>query len=623
MRFRSVLTVLLVTLSLQLALVPFVEVIGPGSRSAADGGVSVAAKENQRQQRSANTRKAQGKKQRRAKQGKQTRSTGTKQRDQLTATRQVDFSDFGPPPVPQVPGGLLPSAEREVARARTRSEDPGDRYIVRYADQRVDSRVATTALDSDLAGVIPIAIYEHAVKGFAAYLTPEAKRTLENDDRIASITRDRQRYLAAQTLPRGISRVGVQTNPEADLGGQGGGVDVDIAIIDTGIDFYHPDLNVFAYADCTGATSFQGWDRNGHGTHVAGTAAAKDNDIGVVGVAPGARIWAFKVEDNNGNMFESYIIACMDIVTHFATTPLNGQTIDVANMSLGGEFPEDQCEDSPFNAAVCGMVEAGVTTVVAAGNNGMDAANFNPANLDEVITVSALADSDGARLGLAGPYTDNCTTPQRDDSLATFSNYGAKVDIAAPGVGVLSTIPTYFSPVCVPSSGIGYDAMPGTSMASPHVAGAAGLLLAANPNLTPEQVRTELLASRERVALPGDPDGIDEGVLYVGAADSAGPSVRFRVRSRARVRKAVPMRINASDPSGVARVVLYRCTRGCRVVRQDAVAPFRFVRRHKTPGRVRYKVRVYDNVGNYTEKNVTVKINPKQAKKGKQGKKRR
>src|SRR5690606_10750477 len=88
-------------------------------------------------------------------------------------------------------------------------------------------------------------------------------------------------------------------------------------------------------------------------------------------------------------------------------------------------------------------------------------------------------------------------------------------------------------------------------------------------------------------------------------------------RVKARVRKPVPIRVVANDPSGVARVILYRCTKRCRVVRQDAVAPFLFVRKTKRPGRVRYKVRVYDNVGNYTEAFKVITIKPKKAKNAK------
>lgn len=462
-----------------------------------------------------------------------------------------------------MPGGPLKSSQQEVARLEAQGQDPGERYIVLLSNEQVNSRIMASAMDTATPSVIPVHIYQHAVKGFSAYLTPEAKRALEQDPRVASITPDAQFQAAAQKIPRGITRIGAHTNPVAWIDSQDQRVDVDIAIIDSGIDVDHPDLNGVFVADCTESPTVPGRDETGHGTHVAGAAAALDYDIGVAGIAPGARIWSFRVLDARNVATASAIISCVDLVAQYASEAVNGETIDVANGSISGIWPYHECGvGDPFHDAICGMIDAGVTTVVAAGNDSMDAANFNPANMDEVITVSALADSDGARLGLAGPYADPCTNPQADDSLATFSNYGASVDIAAPGVGILSTWPRYLFQPCVLVSGIGYDVLAGTSMASPHVAGAAGLLLARNPNLSPEQVQASLLASREQVALKGDPDGINEGVHYVGAADPKGPSVRIAGRTKAKVRKAVPLRITADDPSGVARVILYRCKLG-------------------------------------------------------------
>lgn len=158
----------------------------------------------------------------------------------------------------------------------------------------------------------------------------------------------------------------------------------------------------------------------------------------------------------------------------------------------------------------------------------MNAANYNPANFAKVITVSALADFVGKPGGRGSAYSDNCTDPQQDDSLAIFSNCGADVDIAAPGVGVLSRFPTYLNRLCAPAQAVGNEVYSGTSMASPLVAGAAGLFLAQNSNLTPAQVRASLLSSHEQVALSGDWDGINEGVLKVGEPDDKGPSVSVK-----------------------------------------------------------------------------------------------
>jgi hypothetical protein len=161
--------------------------------------------------------------------------------------------------------------------------------------------------------------------------------------------------------------------------------------------------------------------------------------------------------------------------------------------------------------------------------------------------------------------------------------------------------------------------MPGTSMASPHVAGAAGLLLSVNPNLSPAQVKAALLATREHVPMPGDPDCLHEGILELGpssgaagpnACDLAGPSLSVGGPGAARVRQRVTIRASAADPSGVARVELYVCRPGCRKVAQDAAAPYRFVRRHSTSGRVKYEVRAFDNAGNVTKKVKTINVRP-------------
>jgi subtilisin family serine protease len=226
-------------------------------------------------------------------------------------------------------------------------------------------------------------------------------------------------------------------------------VDADVAIIDTGIELTHPDLNVFKNVTYVRRTS-SGNDDNGHGTHVAGTVAALDNSIGVVGVAPGARLWGVKVLDKNGSGYTSDVIKGVDYVT------ANAASIEVANMSLGGG-------NSPsLNAAIASSVAQGVVYVVAAGNSAADAGNYSPANSPDVLCVSAIVDTDGTGGGL-GPGTSYGA----DDTFASFSNYGSVVDIAAPGVNIFSTY-----------KGQTYATLSGTSMASPHVAGVVALALA-------------------------------------------------------------------------------------------------------------------------------------------------
>ena len=243
-------------------------------------------------------------------------------------------------------------------------------------------------------------------------------------------------------------------------------------------------------------------DDNGHGTHVAGTAAALDNDIGVVGVAPGARLYAVKVLGKNGSGTLSAVIKGIDWVTQNA----GALKIKVANMSLGASGSDDgncgRSNNDPLHTAICNSVAAGVTYVVSAGNSGADAKNTIPAAYSEAITVTALADTDGKPGGF-GPVS----TYGGDDTFATFSNYGPGVDLIAPGVSILST---YLNG--------GYATLSGTSMAAPHVTGAAALYIAQqNPGASPQQVRQALISQGKPGPWSGDRDAIAEPLVYVGA----------------------------------------------------------------------------------------------------------
>jgi subtilisin family serine protease len=150
---------------------------------------------------------------------------------------------------------------------------------------------------------------------------------LKADPNVAAVAPDLPVHATAQTLPTGIDRIDGELS-STQSGNGSGDVNVDIAIIDTGISTSHPELNVVGGTNCVGGSSFN--DDNGHGSHVAGIAAARDNAAGVVGVAPGARLWAVKVLNSAGSGTTSQIICGIDWVTARAST------IEVANMSLGG-----------------------------------------------------------------------------------------------------------------------------------------------------------------------------------------------------------------------------------------------------------------------------------------------
>jgi subtilisin family serine protease len=292
------------------------------------------------------------------------------------------------------------------------------------------------------------------------------------NDKIPTLTQFPMPY-QPQSTPTGIDRVDADLSA-ARSGDKKGSVNVDIAILDTGVNG-HVDLNVY---DCRSfvlppAIQPNCGDGDGHGTHVAGIAAAKDNDKGVVGTAPGARIWALKVlPDNPANARMSDVVFGLNYVGWYA------HLIEVVNLSL--ELPGF---DPPTFVAIETLVNKGVVVVVAAGNDNVNAAYISPAGFPSAITVSAITDSDGKCGGLGTVLQEVGGAPQYnavnnpDDFFASYSNFGEIVDLAAPGSHIVSTLNTG-----------GYGSESGTSMAAPHVAGAAALLKSLHPNASPKEV---------------------------------------------------------------------------------------------------------------------------------------
>jgi subtilisin len=415
-------------------------------------------------------------------------------------------------------GGVLALPEQAPARPKA-STVPGQ-YIVTLKKNVNPAGKAKGLAQSQGIGVLHV--YSHAMNGFAATVPDARLAKLRNDPDVVSIVEDRvvtlpepmerdgaglerskprkastkpgSSTVGSQSMPTGILRIG--GNLSSTKSGDGAGaVNVDVAVIDTGSG-PHQDLNIVGGKNCQSGKNYN--DGNGHGTHVAGTIGARDNTSGVVGVAPGARIWSVRVLDNNGSGTWSSVLCGIDWVTQ------NASVIEVANMSLGGDGGEGSCNDGGLRQGICGSVAKGVTYAVAAGNSAKDAQTFVPATFDEVITVSALADFNGRPFGGAAA---TCRADV-DDTFADFSNYGVDVDIAAPGVCILST----WASTSVKN---GFRTISGTSMASPHVAGAAALYKAANPSASPEQVKAALITGWEPGPIPGDPDGYKEGVLNV------------------------------------------------------------------------------------------------------------
>ncbi len=340
----------------------------------------------------------------------------------------------------------------------------------------------------NLDGVTVKGAFSRAFVGFAVHVDENGKMTVpkfleivEKDSDIKWIEPDprftTRPFAKSKDLSGGQELVSslyaVKAEKSSTLPGNGSGsVNVDIYIIDSGIN--NSDLNVVERVDFTTSveqdkglvldrtrvlerltTSFdKASDLLGHGTHVAGIAAAIDDKDGLVGAAPGARIHDFRVFDAEGRADMSAVIAALDVIKarmQYKPHPI------VVNLSLGADI--GTTEYNALDEAVAACVEAGVVVVVAAGNDAIDARTVTPAHVSSAITVGA--------------------------GNAPFTNYGPYIDIHAPGVDVMSLAPGANRAV----------QMSGTSMSAPLVAGAAALYLSANPKASPQQVRDAIYNS--------------------------------------------------------------------------------------------------------------------------------
>ena len=369
-------------------------------------------------------------------------------------------------------------------------------------------------------------VYRHALHGYSARMTSSAADALMHDARVVLVVPDLPVSMDAtstQVVPAGITRVGADRSSTRAGDGRGA-VSVNVAVLDTGIDPTHPDLNVAGGVACRGKTFVDG---NGHGTHVSGTIAARDDGQGVVGVAPGARIWGVKVLDDQGGGNASSVLCGLDWVTGTRTDSDPSNDIAVVNMSLGGKgYDDGQCgalNKDAMHAAICRAVAAGVTFVVAAGNSPTDIAGHVPAGYKEVLTATAMADFDGLPGGLHDPLSGECGYGNyRDDSATGWSGFATSTadqahTVAAPGACVLSDWP-----------GGGTARESGTSMATPHTAGVVAMCIAHRDcaGLTPAQIVTKIhddalayLQSQPSSGFAGDPLRPTDGRYY-------GPLVR-------------------------------------------------------------------------------------------------
>jgi len=253
-----------------------------------------------------------------------------------------------------------------------------------------------------------------------------------------------------------------------------GTVDVDIFIIDSGVS--HPDMDVVESHDLAMAGSLS--DADGHGTAIAGIAAAFDDGAGLVGVAPGARIHSYRVFDAQGVGDDTYVIAALEEVLNWRSAHPDKPA--VVNLSLGAAVGRGH---TALDDAVQAVIDAGITVVVAAGNHSIDASTVTPAHVRDAITVGAY---------------------DQDRRFAPYSNHGPLLDLSAPGTAILTATPDGDTAI-----------RSGTSMAAAHVTGAAALHLALHPDASPREVGKHLRKSA-LWSMTHAPPGTRANTLWVG-----------------------------------------------------------------------------------------------------------
>ncbi|WP_173918387.1 S8 family peptidase [Halobacillus sp. Marseille-Q1614] len=308
--------------------------------------------------------------------------------------------------------------------------------------------------------------YMNVVK---AKLPEQAVKALENNPNVEYVEKDQEAKALAQTSPPGISQI--NADDVQATGNTGSGVKV--AVLDSGIEAGHEDLNVAGGASFVSSEPDPFDDLNGHGTHVAGTIAGVDNNVGVLGVAPDVALYAVKVLNGEGSGAYSEIAAGIEWAI--------ANDMDVINMSLGGSVGSSALKEAVDNA-----YESGILVVAAAGNSGKFGP-FNtigyPAKYDTAMAVGAVDSS---------------------NKVASFSSRGNELEVMAPGVDILSSVPEN-----------SYDSFNGTSMASPHVAGVAALVMADDSSLSNQEVRNLL---NETATPLGDSFDYGNGLVNAEAA---------------------------------------------------------------------------------------------------------
>jgi subtilisin family serine protease len=373
------------------------------------------------------------------------------------------------PPPPAPPGdGYDCDAQPALSGLVKVANAVAGRYIVILKPRSTSTRPEThVAVYLRHAAEMGVALVQPTSRGYAATVSAQALQRLLADPNVLYVQEDGVKKIIATSW--GLDRIDQRDLPldgKYTPGADGAGVNV--VIVDTGIS-PHPDFGDRLQTDCFSAYAAC-TDGHGHGTHVAGSVGGT-----AWGVAKKVKLYASRVLDANGSGSDSSVVRGIEWVT--AKKQASPSEDWIINMSLGGD-------DSPaLNRATCDAIAAGVTVVVAAGNSEEDADRSSPARVKQAITVGA---------------------SDKTDKQASFSNFGKLLDLYGPGVDIESTKP-----------GGGTATYSGTSMASPHVAGAAALYLERHPRSSPQAVEDGLVlySTREKIVNPGP--GSPNRLLYV------------------------------------------------------------------------------------------------------------
>ena len=351
-----------------------------------------------------------------------------------------------------------PAQVEIIAEGMLEKADAGERFFVLFSDRAEPEIVAQ-------AGGEVIRSY-HIVPAVLATGPADVVSALAAHDKVIRIEPDSPVHAHGQTVPWGVDRVFGDETYSFETWNISSGKGIAVAILDTGIDENHEDLPGLLGGVKTVDDTHWGADGNGHGTHVAGTVAALDNDLGVVGVGPDVGLYAVKVLNDNGSGTVSSVVGGIEWAVD--------EGIPVLNMSLGSSS-----DSQTLREACDAAFEKGHLLVASAGNSGNPPGRGDnvgyPAAYESVIAVAA--------------STVN-------DNRASYSSTGLAVELIAPGSNILSTVP-----------GNDYDTKSGTSMAAPHVAGAAALAWAVNPELTNVQIREILQETAEDMGLSPNHQG--------------------------------------------------------------------------------------------------------------------